>query len=229
VYTYRMKTPYIYILIACFLAFPLAAQDSEADNRAEAWERMRMALGTPLEASRTSGLNELDKRIQDASIDAPSAVKLLELVLLPDSRDKNYSKPAEVSFPSIRIHALRVLSRLSGPEAQHLLETVLNIDFDNVVLEQALRSARSVMSGVTPGLTMGFTRILRDPYPNGPHDSLMLEVLNTISWFHANKGTLAYRSLFDAIVALSDHPRYLQIVRRTAIETIRALSKPSIR
>lgn len=190
---------------------------------AEARTRVETGLASSYESEKLAALDDLSKGHETKIFSDIDVLRILEGVLILGSSDTDYNNPLLVSLAPVRIKALTVLERIKTREAQLLLLRVCESEIDDVVVEQAMLVARNLSSAPSLDLINAMVRILRDPYPQAPHDKLMLETMKTIGVLHQKFGNMAKRPLYDAIINLSEHPRYLQVTRKTAQNLIRQL------
>jgi len=200
---------------------PANNNSSQAERPAD---KIRALLSDPYEEPKLQGLRQLDDLLSSKSdqISQNEALSILTTVLTLGGRT-DYEQPQSISLSSVRIRAVQVLSRLNGPGSQQLVIHVLVDDPDDKVVEEALRTARVVFDTTSDQLAEAIGKVLRDAYPGGPHDSLMLVAMDTIQFFHDRDRSMNKGPIFNGVLFVSQGQSYLQVVRNKALKLIRTL------
>lgn len=182
--------------------------------------------GSPDPAMRDNAIDGIEQAIKngDTGPNDPNVISLLSDVCLKPLL--TISAPGIESYPNlpmVRIRAIKLTSLLGGEAAHAMLLSILDIEREPAVLAQAHEGLRQLMQLPSESEIRLIAQHLRSNYPNGPHNSLMWELLSDVRAYQTHYQNMARNDIFEALLALSEDTRYLKKVRTEASGVMKLL------
>jgi len=181
---------------------------------------------SPDSAMQENALDGIEQAIKngDTGPGDPNIISLLsDICLKPLLTVKAPGIPEFSDLPMVRIRALKLTGLLGGDAAQDMLLAVLDIEQEPAVLAQAHQGLRQLQRAPTENEIRLIVKHLRSNYPNGPHNSLMLELLTDIQVYQTQYKNMARTDIFEGVMGLSEDTQYLQRVRTQARNVMKQL------